>query len=115
MTDVRPWARVVGDVNVSVRRGAWYEVVRLTPEAAVIDIKGHSLSIPRSTLEIVNLRPRQWSVVPRPYDAVDLPLSWGSRYGVCPACSARAPLAHQIAKLQCPRCNEVFAVHFPLH
>lgn len=115
MSDVRPWARVVGDVNVSVRRGAWYEVVRLTPEDAVVEVKGRSLTIPRSTLEIVHLRPRQWSIVPRPYDAVDLPLSWGSRYGVCPSCSERAPLAHQITKLQCPRCKGVFTVRFPLH
>ena len=33
MPDVPPWARVAGDVNVGVRRGAWYQVIRLTPEA----------------------------------------------------------------------------------
>ncbi len=110
MSEVRPWARVVGDVNVSVRRGAWYEVMRLTAEAAVLEVNRRPLSIPRSTVQIATTRPREWSVVPRPYDAVDLPMSWGSRYGVCPQCSHRAPLTGHTAELACPRCGGVFAV-----
>ena len=82
--EVRPWARVVGDVNVRLRRGAWYEVVRLTQDAVVLEVDNRSLSIPRTAVEILTVRPDQWSVVPRPYDAVDIPVSWGSQYGVCP-------------------------------
>src|SRR6059036_3735836 len=87
MPEVRPWARVVGDVNIHLRRGAWYEVVHLFPDCAVLHVSERSLTIPRSCLEIAAVRPRQWSVVSRPYDAIDLPISWGARYGVCPHCS----------------------------
>lgn len=67
MPDVRPWAREAGDVNVGVRRGGWYEVVRLTQEAAWVDVKTRTLGIPRTCLEIVTVRPDEWSVVERPY------------------------------------------------
>src|SRR5438094_7231807 len=85
--EVRPWARVAGDVNVGIRRGAWYQVIRLTPEAAWLDVFYRTLSVPRECLEIVTVRPDLWSVVARPYDAVDLPVKWGSGYAVCPRCS----------------------------
>src|SRR5216117_3253669 len=78
MPDVPPWARVAGDVNVGVRRGAWYQVMRLT------------------------------TVVACPYDAVDLPFKWGSHYGVCPRCSRRAALPEQAVEMQCPACQRVF-------
>ena len=110
MPDVRPWARVVGDVNIHLRRGAWYEVVLLLPDAAVLHVSERSLTIPRSCLEIAEVRPRQWSVVSRPYDAVDLPLNWGSRYGVCPRCSQRAPLEGHAGTIPCGRCGGVFPV-----
>ena len=51
MPDVPPWARVAGDVNVGVRRGAWYRVIRLTPEAAWLDLTHRTLSVPRECLE----------------------------------------------------------------
>ena len=37
MPEAPQWARVRGDVNCNVRRGAWYEVVRLSPEEVVLD------------------------------------------------------------------------------
>jgi len=110
MPEVRPWARVVGDVNIHLRRGAWYEVVHLYPDCAVLHVSERSLTIPRSCLEIAAVRPRQWSVVSRPYDAVDLPLSWGACYGVCPHCSHRVPLREQIGSIPCQRCGGVFPV-----
>lgn len=113
MPDVPPWARVVGDVNVNVRRGAWYEVVRLMPDGAVLDVNHRSVNVPRATIEIVTTRPRSWSVVERPYDAVDLPMSWGARYAVCPACSHRAPIKGHVAQMPCPRCAGLFAIELP--
>jgi hypothetical protein len=108
--EVRPWARVVGDVNVRLRRGAWYEVVRLTQDAAILDVDQRSISIPRTAVEIVTVRPDQWSVVPRPYDAVDIPVSWGSQYGVCPRCRGRAQLRARGSEMPCPHCGEVFPI-----
>jgi hypothetical protein len=108
--EVRPWARVLGDINVRLRRGAWYEVVRLTQEAAILQVDQRSLSIPRSTLEIATIRPQLWSVVPRPYDAVDIPIGWGSHYGVCPRCRGRAQLKGRVTELRCPHCEDVFPI-----
>ncbi len=104
------WARVKGDVNCSIRRGAWYQVLRLTPDAAILEVGQRSLNIPRELVQIAPIRPRRWSVVRRPYDAVDLPLSWGSRYAVCPTCRARMPLSHEQVELSCGRCGETRAV-----
>jgi len=93
-----------------VRRGAWYEVLRLTAEQAILDVNQRALSVDRSLLQIVPLRPDRWSVVPRPADAVNLPVSWGSRYAVCPACRHRRPLRGQPSELACSRCGGVFAI-----
>ena len=108
--EVRPWAQVVGDVNVRVRRGAWYEVIRLTPDAALLDVNRQTRTVPRSAVQVHAVRPREWSVVARPYDAVDLPLDWGSQYAVCPRCSRRASLKNQQGAMQCPACREVFSI-----
>jgi hypothetical protein len=105
--EVRPWARVVGDVNVRLRRGAWYEVMRQTQDAVILEVDNRSLSIPRTAVEIVAVRPEHWSVVPRPYDAVDIPISWGSQYGVCPRCRGRAQLQPRATELRCPHCAVV--------
>ena len=110
MAELLGWARVMGDVNVNVRRGAWYEVTRLTHEAATLDVHHEARSVPRSSVEIVTARPRRWSIVERPYDAVDLPMSWGARYAVCPQCSHRAQVVRGFTQMPCSRCGESFAV-----
>jgi hypothetical protein len=99
------WARVRGDVNCRIRRGAWYQVVQLTPDVAVLRVGDRSLSVPREMLRIVLVRPRAWSVVRRPFDAVDLPRSWGSQYAVCPACQHRVPIEHHQTELCCETCG----------
>lgn len=106
MPDAPQWARVKGDHNYRLRRGAWYQVVRLTPDAAILEVGQRAMSVPRELLQIEVVRPRIWSVVPRPYDAIDLPLSWGSSYGVCPACQARMPVQREQRWLQCSHCGE---------
>ena len=110
MPEVSQWARVRGDVNCHVRRGAWYEVLRLTPDQAILDVDNRPLSVPRSSLQIVPLRPQRWSVVARPSDAVMVPLSWGSRYAVCPGCCSRTSLQGHPNEIRCSRCDGVFAV-----
>lgn len=110
MSEAPQWARVRGDGNFHIRRGAWYQVVRLTPETAVLDVNRQPITIARSAVQIVPVHPERWSVVPRPPDAVNLPLSWGSKYAVCPGCSQRAPLKGQWTELVCTRCHGVFPV-----
>ena len=110
MSEAPQWARVRSDVNCGVRRGAWYEVLLLTPDEAVLNVRRRPVTFARSTVQIVPTQPERWSVVARPHDAVNLPPSWGSRYAVCPNCSHRRALPGQPTELECPRCNGVFAV-----
>ena len=110
MPDVPQWARVRGDVNYGARRGAWHEVVRVTEEAAVIQIGQRSVSVPRDSVQIVPIRPQRWSVVPRPSDSINMPMSWGSKYAVCSSCGDRAPLKGQPQEMRCGHCGGVFPV-----
>jgi hypothetical protein len=101
---------VRADINCGIRRGAWYEVLSLTSGEAVLEVNGLRYPVSRAVLQIVPVRPERWSVVPRPRDAVNTPVHWGSRYAVCPACRHRRPLLAQPAELECPRCGGVFSV-----
>ena len=104
------WARLRTDVNVKLRRGAWYRILKLGAVEAVLDVNRQPLTVARSLLQIVQDAPQRWSVVPAPANAVRFPSSWGTRYGVCPACRSRAPLQGEPATLRCTRCNGLFEV-----
>ena len=108
--DGQRWARVRDDANHQLRRGAWYEVVAVTPEEAVLYVNKRPVFIALSDVQIVPVRPHTWSVVRRPRDAVSLPLSWGTRYAVCPSCSQRVSLRGSVRELSCPRCHGVYVV-----
>jgi hypothetical protein len=82
-------------------------------DAAILQVNDHSVSVPRTAVEIVITRPERWSVVLRPYDAVDLPLGWGSRYAVCPKCSHRAQINGHPMEMQCTACKGLFQVPLP--
>jgi len=110
MPEAPRWARVRGDINCRVRRGAWYRVVQLRTDVAVLEVGERSLSVPRELLHIALVRPHGFSVVRRPYDAVDVPRSWGSLYGVCPACQHRMPLEHHQTEARCVRCDATGAI-----
>jgi len=104
------WARLRVDVNCTLRRGAWYRVVRLTREKVVLDVTDEQVPVLRRLLNTVFAQPSRWTVVPRPSDAINLPSDWGTRYAVCPACQGRAPISGFSLELACPHCRGVFAV-----
>src|SRR5438093_340742 len=110
MPHIQQWARVRARTNCPLRRGAWYRVTRLTPLEAVLEVNQRPVRVPRPFLQVLPLRPRMWSVVPRPRDAVTLPDSWGPRYAVCPDCSARAALRGPSGGMPCPACGSVFPI-----
>src|SRR2546427_4820818 len=110
MPHVQQWARVRARTNCTLRRGAWYRVTRLTPLEAVLEVNQRPVHVPRPFVQVLPLRPRMWSVVPRPRDAVTLPDSWGPRYAVCPDCSARAALQGPSGGMPCPGCGSVFPI-----
>jgi len=70
--------------------------------------------VPLELLQVVPARPQVWSVVPRPLDAVDMPLSWGNIYAVCPNCCARAPLGQRVPSMPCTRCGGEFEIAWSL-
>lgn len=109
MTDVQ-WARVQGDANRRLRRGAWYRVASLTDDEALLEINRQRVAVPRGVLQIAFAPPQHWSVVPRPADAKSLAVHWGERYAVCPGCRNRAQLRQTPQVLRCPRCEQVYRV-----
>ena len=104
------WARLTADVDLPIRRGAWYRVVQLTPREATLEVRGKKVPIPRAALEIVADPPLRWAVVPRPRKSARLPQGWGPEYGVCPGCKERVQLVDKPRSLRCPKCNGLFDV-----
>src|SRR2546428_443497 len=99
------WARLKQDVSCGLRRGAWYRVVGLTPEDAVLQVpRRERVRVPRRFLQTLFSRPRHWTVVPRPAYADNLPDHWRSHYAVRPVCRTRAPITgHGQEMLSWPR------------
>src|SRR6266566_2579268 len=61
------WARLKQDVNCGLRRGAWYRVVALTPEDAVLQVpRRERVRVPRRFLQTLFSRPRHWTIAPLP-------------------------------------------------
>jgi hypothetical protein len=110
MPPLQQWARVRARTNCNLRRGAWYRVLQLTPVEAVLEVNGRPLCVPRAFLQVLPIRPRMWSVVSRSLGPVTTPQSWGPRYGVCPRCSARAPLDEHSVTMRCPACGFAFLI-----
>ncbi|OLC06779.1 MAG: hypothetical protein AUH41_12025 [Gemmatimonadetes bacterium 13_1_40CM_66_11] len=104
------WARIRPAEASHLRRGAWYRVVKLTPQEAVLDVNGTLTAFPRPSLEILPTRPTRWTVVPRPPRSARLPVTWGARYGVCPNCRERARLEERTTAMRCPKCNGYFDI-----
>jgi hypothetical protein len=110
MPQPQQWARTRVRSSRHVRRGAWYRVISLTRVEAVLEVHEQRVRVPRALLQILPFHPRMWSVVSRLRDAAQPPASWGLLYGVCPDCSARAPLGHCALSASCPRCHGLFPV-----
>ena len=108
MTPRRYWARLRADIDRPLRRGAWYQVKKLGPREALLDVGGEPVDVPRPVLDIISQPPHRWSVVPRPKNPARFP--GVNEYGVCPNCRERVPLTEHLASLRCRHCNEVFDV-----
>src|SRR4051812_11661098 len=103
------WARLKVDLNLQLRRGAWYPIGDVGALQATVQVNKIPLPIPSAFLQIVETPPRKWTVVPRPASARSLPRDW-KHYAVCPSCGARAPLERRPAMMQCRRCQGSFEV-----
>jgi hypothetical protein len=103
------FARLQTDVDLKIRRGAWYRVLDLGDLEATIEVNKKPLTVLRAVLEIQQRPPLRWTVVERPYRKAP---QLGVQYGVCPSCRTRAPLPKRAQELQCPRCKQAFAVNW---
>jgi hypothetical protein len=104
------WARLEDDIDLPLRRGAWYPVTRLSATEVVVDVNRRPTAVPRRHLQLHAAPPTSWTVVPRPRDAVRMPSSWGDTYAVCPNCRERSPLNNHPSNLRCHRCNGLFPI-----
>ena len=106
------FARLQADVDLKIRRGAWYRVLDLGDLEAVIEVNKRPMTVLRAWLEIQQRPPLRWTVVPRAQQGRKTPAELGVQYGVCPSCRSRAPLPKRAKELQCPRCKQAFAVNW---
>ena len=105
------FARLQADVDMNLRRGAWYRVVELDELQAVLDVNHRRTSVLRAWLEIRQRPPKRWSVVSRPPGSRKA-AHLGTQYGVCPSCRARSPLPKRVTTLECRRCLQEFEVNW---
>jgi hypothetical protein len=94
----------------SLRRGAWYPVVRdELPDRVTIIMDGHPMDVPRRILEVRRHRPRHFSVINRVGDQTksrrESLYNLGKYYAVCPRCAHRFALWGQPEEKQCPQCG----------
>lgn len=107
----RLYARLREHINVRLRRGAWYKVVRVEGLKALLEVNGRNVVVAAAFLEIVKRPPPRWTVVTqRPEDARKAPRHFTERYGVCPSCGERAPLPSRMRRLRCDYCKFEFEV-----
>lgn len=104
------WARLREDVKSRLRRGAWYRVLRLGAQEAVLDVGRHPLSLERSLLRFSFAPPTQWTVVRDPRNAARGVAAAATSHAVCPNCRRRVPLTGSPPTLRCPGCNGLFDV-----
>ena len=110
MTD-RLYARLREDINLKLRRGAWYKVLKVMGLHTILEVNARPVSVTTALLEIVNRPPPRWTVVAqRPSGAKKAPPSLAERYGVCPSCGERASLPRHVRRLRCSYCKWEFEV-----
>jgi hypothetical protein len=107
----RLYARLREDVNLRLRRGAWYRVLKVEGLKAILEVNGRKVLVAAPLLEIVKRPPPRWTVVKQdPGNARKAPPALAERYGVCPSCGERAALHKRVRRLRCDYCKYEFDV-----
>jgi len=105
------WGRLQADVNLHLRRGAWYRVLQVASLETVIEVNRKPLSVPSYLLEIVSTPPRCWTVVPTPRSVPRGVGYLGKSYAVCPRCRDRVRLLPgKPRRMPCESCRTDFEV-----
>ena len=101
------WARVGPGGAHTLRRGAWYPVVRISSSnIVVLDVNRRNVPVDKRLLEIRYHPPERWTVVqcePRLMQRLgrEFPLT----YAVCPTCRHRQSFDADHRELACDRCH----------
>jgi len=106
----RLWGRLRTDLDVKLRRGAWYKVLKVEGMEATIEVNLRPYTILKGLLEISAKPPVRWTVVLVPQHVKHAPAKPGESYGVCPSCTQRAALPRRAERYTCPRCRRDYAV-----
>ena len=105
---VKGWARVGPMGAHTLRRGAWYPVVRISSSnIVVLDVNRHNVPVDRRFLEIRYHPPERWTIVkcePRVFEKLGrvFPLT----YAVCPSCRHRQGFQAGGDEMTCDRCKK---------
>jgi len=97
------WARLLTPGRLGLRAGAWYSVVGRTPKEVQLAVRGRTVTVSRTLVELRDTPPSDWTVVH--------PAGGRDSYIVCPACRYRDQLPERhVDTLRCPRCNAAFGI-----
>ncbi len=112
------WARLQADIDVNLRRGAWYRLLKIEGFDAVVDVNCRPVPVVRAFVQISTSPPRRWTVVATPRTtrtSRPLPPDVGSHYAVCPSCRDRVALHGRPRRMLCRRCRVEFAIAWEEH
>ena len=107
----RLYARLCENVNLQIRRGAWYRVLKLEDLYATLEVNKRPVPVAQALLEVVKRPPAKWTVVQQRASWIATPpAGFAGEYGVCPSCTERAPLTRGAKRMGCPSCKWEFEV-----
>jgi hypothetical protein len=110
------YARLSENVNLHIRRGAWYRVLKLEDLHATLDVNKRPVPVATALLEFVKRPPARWTVVQQRASWIAVPPSgFTNEYGVCPSCTERAALRPKVKRMGCPSCKWEFEVAWDEH
>ncbi len=106
----RVWATARPFARPLPRAGAWYPVLGETSgDRAVLQIRGKRVAILKKLLEFRDERPRVFTVVIRPKEALAVLVPGGADlarvYAVCPVCSQRVRIVDSQTMATCTGCG----------
>jgi hypothetical protein len=104
------FARLQTDVDLKIRRGAWYRVLKVGDLEVVIEVNKKPVAVLKAVLEIQQRPPLRWSVVPKEGRPKSGAVQLGKHYAVCPSCRTRAAVKDKAREMDCPRCKGSFPV-----
>lgn len=110
------YARLCENVNLHIRRGAWYRVLKVADLHATLEVNKKPVAVATALLEFVKRPPAKWTVVQQRASWIaQPPTGFTGEYAVCPSCTERAPLAAGTKRMPCPSCKWEYDVAWDEH